>query len=140
MYWNDPTLYGATIPFRDIPERMFAGQPLAQWPNVPRFLPEIAPRFMPTYGHNVPFGTVPQQPFVPYLQHTLGYNPMTLFNPMVPQSFIPQNFIPQNLVPQSFVPQNFMPHNLMPQNVMPHTYNQLNPFTPFFNPVRPFTY
>ena len=41
MFWSDPNLYGATLPYKDINpmQQPFVGQ----WYNLPRFIPGYTP-------------------------------------------------------------------------------------------------
>jgi hypothetical protein len=99
MFWNDPILYGASFPYRELPtpvQTPFAGPAFMPWQNVPRLVP-------PFYGFQTPYNLVSPHlqmaAFNPYLQ-TYGYQ-----IPQVPQfpqfSQIPQ--FPQ--FPQFNVPQ-----------------------------------
>jgi hypothetical protein len=74
MFWNDPTLYGASFPFKDIPpmKEPWLNPP---WMNFPRFVP-------PTYGYLPPHLTLPPTPINPYL------GPMAV-NPYLPAPFTP---------------------------------------------------
>ena len=67
MFWNDPTLYGATLPYKEsnIPmQTPFMGQVLPQWQNVPRFVPP------PVYNYNPNpfFGFHPGLTPTPFMQ------------------------------------------------------------------------
>lgn len=56
MFWNDPMLYGATMPYKDFPmQTPFFGQQqmLPHTMNVPRFIPPNY-GFTPFYNYNVP--------------------------------------------------------------------------------------
>jgi len=64
MFWSDPNLYGATLPYRDpnIPvQTPFMGPVMPQWQNLPRFVPP------PIYNIN-PFLNVHPMAMHPYLQ------------------------------------------------------------------------
>jgi len=104
MFWSDPTLYGATLPYKDpnFPAQTpFMGQVLPQWQNVPRFVPP------PVYNYNPNpfFGFHPQLTPTPYMQTWIdplrrfdtpylrpfemqmqAFNPYTFYN--VPRPFI----------------------------------------------------
>jgi hypothetical protein len=133
MFWSDPSLYGVTLPYKDI------ANPLAMtgWHNIPRFLP-------PTYGLTPPY-------FMPQV------NPQTL----APQTLTPQTLASQPFTPmaQPFAPvaQPFapmaQPFAPMAQPfgpfIRPETFNQpvvaINPYLPAYQftpqslyPLRPF--
>lgn len=72
MFWNDPMLYGATFPFKDIPQinpQTLTPQTFGQLPAYNRFVP-------PTIGY--------QTPPVLSLPQTTPYNPI---NPIPPTFF-----------------------------------------------------
>jgi hypothetical protein len=117
MFWNDPNLYGATFPLKDVPVQT----PLAAlpWQNIPRY---DFPRFLPQNFGYYPMlpQTMPQAlPFTPpFVQ-----NQAQPFTPPFPQA---------QMLP-------FMPH--FPQTqALPYTppfpQTQALPFTPPF--VQPF--
>ena len=84
MFWNEPTLYGATFPFREIPQMHvpMMGPVAPTWQNIPRFVP-------PVYGFNPSLYNVPP----------LHFNvPQIPFNPMLSQMTHP--FLRQFDVPQ----------------------------------------
>jgi hypothetical protein len=113
MFWNDPILYGATLPYRDIKDinvpTPFVGSTLP-WQQIPRLVPQF-------YGFQPPF---------PYFQQF----PQMGVNPFLPTQF-PQMINPylHTQFPQMINP--FVP-------AQGHT-----PFLPFnvnLPPYRPFTF
>lgn len=129
MFWRDPTLYGASFPYKDF-NMPIQGQ-FPMWQNIPRQMPHTY-GFMPQYAlpqFNVPQYNVPQ--------YTLPQ-----FN--VPQFNVPQYALPQFNVPQFNIPQWDVPQHNIPQMNMPffHTQGftpQLRPFLPYdVNLFRPF--
>lgn len=99
MYWNDPTLYGATLPQREIPIQ--ATPWFSQWQNVPRMMPTVpfgqpfgqtmpqqfAPPMVPPVPFNVPFNfNIPQ----------MGYNafPFHQFQTFLPNTYLPNLYRP----------------------------------------------
>jgi len=69
MFWNEPSLYGATFPYRDIPtpvQTPLMGPVIHPWQQFQQFQ-RFAP---PTYGLNQPFINVPP------MLHTPMVNPM----------------------------------------------------------------
>lgn len=55
MFWNDPHMYGATFPYKDIPTPVqfpIAGQTQA-WQNLPRFMPNYYGYVPPVYDPRV---------------------------------------------------------------------------------------
>lgn len=87
MYLTDPTLYGATLPKRDIPfTPHFFNNPFMQtlpWQGMQPFLP-----YQQGYGFEMPY--IPQQAFYdkPYIQQGLGYN-MPFVPPVYGSQFVP---------------------------------------------------
>jgi hypothetical protein len=70
MFWNEPILYGATLPFKDVPlQTPWAG--MFPQHNIPRYLPQNYGFTTPlNYNYNVPqFQQIPQIPQVnPFMQ------------------------------------------------------------------------
>ena len=113
MFWNDPTLYGATLPFKDIPGKdPFFGPPPAPWMNVP---------WTNTPWMNVPRAVPPAYGFFP---PTMPLRPNPLFN-YLPQTFTPFND-PTAYLPYA-PPTAFHPYTL-PYGVTPAIYNFYRPF------------
>ena len=118
MFWSDPTLYGATLPYKEsnIPmQPPFMGQVLPQWQNVPRFVPP------PVYNYNPNpfFGFHPGLTPTPYMQAPYMQTPYMQTPYMQPWIDPLRRFDAPYLRP--FEMQAF------------------NPYT-FFNVVRPFVY
>jgi hypothetical protein len=113
MFWNDPILYGATFPYKDLPTSVqtpFAGPAFLPWQNVPRFVP-------PFYGlQGMQMPHIYNYLMNPYL-HTAAYTPFTQpFGAQVPQQFpLPQYNVPQYNVPQYNLPQYNLPQYNLPQ-------------------------
>ena len=122
MFWNDPILYGATLPYRDINvQQPFMGtMPWQNFQTAPKFPPQFAPQF---YGFQPPIQHIPQ----------MGVNPF--LPPQAPVQHIPQMGVNPFLPTQ--VPQMFNPY-LQTQGI--------NPFVPFnvnlpqYNWCRPLTF
>jgi len=91
MFWNDPNLYTANLPYRELgnipyrefgfqPQIPFVGQqtPLVPWQNVPRFIPPIwgmLPQYDPRMQFVNPFVTTMQHPFMqPFNVNPALYN------------------------------------------------------------------
>ena len=90
MYLNDPTLYGATLPKRDIPfTSPFFNTPFMQtlpWQGMQRFLP-----YNQGFGYNMPYLTQGAFYDTPYFQQGFGYN-----TPFVPP-FYGSQFVPPTM-------------------------------------------
>jgi len=116
MFWNDPILYGASFPYKDVPTPMqtpFAGAAMP-WLNMPKFVP-------PYYGFQIPYFYGNLNPYL----HNQAFTPF-----VPPYGYtLPQFNVPQLNLPQFNVPQFNLPHFNLPQ---------LNP--PQFGWTRPFTY
>jgi hypothetical protein len=115
MFWNDPHLYGATLPYKEIPtpyQTPFMGSGYPQWQNLPRFVP-------PIYGFN-PYFRMPQVPF-PTFNTPIGFKP---FDPNVPRYDLPQ--VPY----QPFF--NQMAFKPWERNIPQYDLPQV-PHQPFFN-------
>lgn len=94
MFWSDPSLYGATLPYKDpnIPmQTPFMGPALPQWQNVPRFVPP------PVYNYNPNpfFGFHPGLTPTPFMQTWI--DPLRRFDtpylrPFEMQAFNPYTF------------------------------------------------
>ncbi|HXV76846.1 MAG TPA: hypothetical protein VD788_11080 [Candidatus Polarisedimenticolaceae bacterium] len=70
MFWNEPSLYGASFPYRDVTtpvQHPLMGVTGLPWQQFPRFVP-------PIYGFNQPFFNMP-----------IGNTPMV--NPMIYPQF-----------------------------------------------------
>jgi hypothetical protein len=115
MYFNDPTLYGATLPYeKEFPLRSpfvgntpFTGLP---WQNFNKFVPQA---FTPWMG----MGYTPPQGFTPWM----GYN-------APPQGFTP--WMGYNAPPQGHTP--WMGFNAPQFNpTVPHPYLHAGAFNPF---------
>jgi len=127
MYWTDPTLYGATLPRRDIPftppfTPPFMNQQFMQhlpWQGmIPPFLPfqqnvaqqlpwQGAQRFLPpqkNFGYNMPFFGQGIGYETPYMKQDMGYK-----LPYIPQEFgYKFPFVPQEFgYKLPYVPQEF---------------------------------
>lgn len=87
MFWNDPNLYTANLPYREFgnlpyrefgfqPQIPFVGQTLMPWQNIPRFFPPtwgMPPQHDPRMLFANPF--VMQQPFAqPFNVNPALYN------------------------------------------------------------------
>lgn len=98
MFWNEPSLYGATFPFRDIPvQNPMLGQFAPAWQNVPRFIP-------PVYGLNQPFFNIPPMHLnIPQMHLNVPQVPLNVppmhVNPLI-YSQIAQPFVRPFDVPQ----------------------------------------
>lgn len=104
MFWNDPTLYGASFPYKELNTQVqspFLGPVFTPWQNMSRYVP-------PIYGFNQPFFNVP----------TLGIHPQ-FQNPYLNQFPINQPIMQHLPVGQGFV-QPFDPNLRM--------FNCLRPF------------
>jgi len=132
MLFNDPTLYGATLPQREIPVNApFANPYLAQW-------------------QNLPFQNVQWQNFQKFIPQTHG------MVPPVPQGYgmlppVPQGYGMIPPVPQGYgmippVPQGYgvtQPFCGAPPQTAFNPYLQgsfYNPSLPFYGWQRPLTY
>ena len=82
MFWNDPILYGASFPYRELPtpvQTPFAGPAFMPWQNAPRLVP-------PFYGLQTPYCN-----FVNPYQHTAAFNPfLQTYGYPIPQLNVPQ--------------------------------------------------
>ena len=82
MFWNDPNMYGATFPYREVPTHFGHINPFLaaqmQWPIVPRFTP-------PTY-----YGTVPQ----PYNYPLMNVDPFATYRTFPRDPFLGMNVPP----------------------------------------------
>jgi hypothetical protein len=112
MYWNDPTLYGATLPYRDIAPPVFnpfTPSAFTPWQTIPRFVP-------PTFGY------LPQ-PLMP-MAYTPNFNPMLVdprvINPILHTLPINPPFAPPFVPP--FNPMFGQPYAGLP------VYNWQRPF------------
>ena len=76
MFWNDPNLYGATLPYKDFPMQTPWVGPMFGQHTLPRFVPPtfgFTPMVPPTFG------------FAPQFPQTYGFMPYNLYNmPQVP--------------------------------------------------------
>lgn len=144
MYLNDPTLYGATLPQREIPfVPPFMANYAAPWQWQQNPLPfQHTQRFIPpTYQHGM------QPPFFPQVHGQVPQDP-AMFGTNIPQREIP--FVPP-FMPNYFTPWNWQ-QNLLPfqQNMLPFQQTQrfipptfqhgIPPFFPqaFGTPTQPF--
>jgi hypothetical protein len=89
MFWNDPSLYGANFPYRDIPTPVhnpMMGQGAPAWQNIPQFIP-------PVYGMNQPFlNAPPMQMNVPPMQ--MNVPPVQMNVPPVQMNVPPMHLNP----------------------------------------------
>jgi len=101
MFWHDPHLYGATLPYQELPTTYptpFMGPMHQQWHNLPRFVP-------PMYAYN-PYFRMPQVPF-PTFPTPIGFRPFDVNVPRFDLPHVPfQPFINQmGLKPWETFPQ-----------------------------------
>jgi hypothetical protein len=89
MFWNDPNMYGATLPYREVPTHLPHINPFMaaqmQWPIVPRFAP---PTFYGTLPQ--PYGTVPQ----PYNFPLMNVDPFANYRTFPRDPFLAMNVLP----------------------------------------------
>ena len=130
MFLNDPMLYGATFPYRDLPYRDLQTpvQSFLPWQNVPRFIP-------PFYGFQTPYFNY-VNPWI-HTAFTPPFHQVPQFN--VPQFNVPQFNLPQMNVPPMNVPQMNVPQMNIPQmNIPQMNIPQMN--IPLTNWTRPLCY
>lgn len=133
MFWSDPTLYGATLPYKEanIPvQTPFMGPVLPQWQNVPRFVPP------PVYNLNPFFNFHPALPPTPFMQTWI--DPVRRFDMPYPRPLemsYPRPFeMPYSRPFEMSYPRPFDAPYLRPFDVP-----QFNPYT-FYNMARPFVF
>lgn len=105
MFWNDPNLYGATFPYRDIPsvQTPFMGPVIPQWQTIPRFLPM-------THAFAPPAFNVPPIGFDPFLHRAAITPPMFNVPPIGLDPFLQRAGIHPYAMPLNPYVQPFNPN------------------------------
>lgn len=98
MFWNDPNMYGATLPYREFPftpyrefgtvTPPFTGHTFTPWQTTPRFIPQnfygMQPVFDPRFQDpRLLYGQWNQTPFTPVNQPLLNPFFNTQLNPFL---------------------------------------------------------
>lgn len=124
MFYNDPMLYGATLPYKDVNFQMPFMPQYALWQNLQRFIPQNYP------GYNYGYQEVPK---VPYPQFP-GFQNFPLQQLPFPQFPIQQ--LPIQQFPQQF-PLQQIPFQQLPFPAWT-PYQAWTPFPPNYGMNMPF--